>query len=50
MSALFSIGMSIWAALFMINWLRHQMSLKCLWDNLFHTERNLEPIRTEFVG
>jgi hypothetical protein len=50
MSAVFSIGMSIWASLFMINWSKHQMSLACLWDNMFQNERNLEPIRTEFVG
>jgi hypothetical protein len=38
MSALFAILMSIWAALFAINWKKHERSLKILWDNLVLTE------------
>lgn len=38
LSALFAICMSIWAALFTINWKKHERSLRIMWDNLAITE------------
>lgn len=42
--------MSIWAALFAINWRKHERSLNVTWDNLWKNEHQLEAIREEFVG
>ena len=50
LNALFSIFISIWAALFAIKWKQHQRSLKILWDNLNRSERNFKQIREAFVG
>lgn len=50
LNALFSIGMSFWATLFITNWKRHQRGLKILWDNLYQSERHIEQTRPEFVG
>ena len=50
LNALFSIGMSIWAALFSVNWNRSERSLRILWDNIYHTDRGIEMIREDFIG
>ena len=50
LNAFFSIVMAIWAALFSVNWLRHQRSLRILWDNLYNSEHHIEQIRKDFVG
>ena len=50
LNALFAIGMSYWAALFSINWNKHERGLRIQWNNLYHTEMNVEQIREEFVG
>jgi len=50
MSALFAIAMSIWAALFAINWKKHERSLRILWDNLVLTESKQQQIREAFKG
>jgi anoctamin-10 len=41
LNAFFSIVMAIWAALFSVNWLRHQRSLRILWDNLYNSEHHI---------
>lgn len=40
--ALFAICMSIWAALFSINWKKHERSLSILWDNLYNSEHRFQ--------
>lgn len=50
LNAIFAIGMSYWAALFSINWNKHERGLRIEWGNLYHTEMNVEQIREEFVG
>ena len=50
LNAVFSIGMSIWAALFSVNWNRTERSLRVLWDNLYQSDRGIEMIREDFIG
>lgn len=50
LNAFFAIVMSIWSAIFAINWNRHERSLCVLWDNLYQKEHKIEGIREEFVG
>lgn len=38
LNAFFSIVMSIWAALFAINWKKHERSLNITWDNLYKSD------------
>lgn len=50
LNAFFAIAMSIWAALFSINWRKHERSLAVTWDNLWTNDHQVEQIREEFVG
>jgi len=42
--------MGIWATLFSASWKREERGLRILWDNLFHSERQIEFARAEFEG
>lgn len=42
LNAVFAIFMSIWPALFSINWNKHERSLKVVWDNLFQSEHKIQ--------
>jgi len=50
LNAVFSIGMGFWATLFIVNWRRHQRSLKVLWENVEDDAHELEEIRHQFKG
>lgn len=50
LNAFFAIFMSIWSALFAINWRKHERSLTVLWDNLYQNEHKIQNIREEFIG
>lgn len=50
LNAIFAIVMSIWAALFAINWRKHERSLCISWDNMYQNEHQIQQIREDFVG